>query len=106
VRWCLTRLQGLRTDYPDHDPRRGVLEDFFLNQFTGPFQRFATGLHQIHDNLALEPGQHPHSDFDNLGEVGWIAYRPDACTVSGVCPEVFCSLDPSKLLLWNVPSSW
>jgi hypothetical protein len=37
-------------EYPDHDPRRSVLEDLFLSHFTGPRQRFVTGFYEVHHN--------------------------------------------------------
>jgi hypothetical protein len=90
---CMGRSgQWWWTDYPDHDPRRSVFENFLFEQFAVPTEWFLTGLHEIDDNLVVL-GQDVRIDFDKVSEVGRIAYCPDACTVSGVCPEVFCSLE-------------
>jgi len=63
-----------------------------------------TRLHEVHDNLAVAV-QFVRSDFDNVSEGGWIAYCPDAYAMSGVCPQVLCSLEGAcqwlPLLLQN-----
>jgi len=90
-----------------------------MNHFAGPGRRFATRLHEIHHNLAVERSQHTRSNLDTSVKAAGSQTAPmlfppcptyaPRCSVPlkgpvNGCRFSFKTVAPPKLFMCRVPS--